>query len=79
MNNIDIVAKTNRKVIVASFLLVALAVLGYMLEFIKGSRTLGYVLSLSICIVLPIIISAIFYSIPRFKNQFKYHWQLNYG
>lgn len=72
MNPQEITLKTNRKVMSASILLVVLAILGYVLEYIRGARSLGYVLTLSICIILPILISTIFYNFPRFISQFKY-------
>lgn len=68
----EIMLKTNRKVMYACVLLVALAILGYVLELIKGSRSLSYVLIISLCVILPVIISFIFFRIPRFISQFKY-------
>jgi len=68
----EITLKTNRKVISACLLLVFLAILGYMLEFIRGARSISYVLALSACVILPVIVSLVFYNIPRFINHFKY-------
>lgn len=68
----EITLKTNRKVISASLLLVTLSILGYILEYIKGSRSLSYVITISICIFIPIIISVIFYNLPKYIFQFKY-------
>jgi hypothetical protein len=72
MNSQEITLKTNKKVIYACLILVALAVLGYLLEYIRGSRPLEYVLILSLCVFAPVIISFIFYRIPKYIKQFKY-------
>lgn len=68
----EITKRTNRKVVSASFVLASLAVLGYVLEFVRGSRGIGYVLGLSLCVLLPIAIASIFYRIPSFIDKFKY-------
>jgi methyl-accepting chemotaxis protein len=72
MNLTEITLKTNRKVITACLVLVALAILGYILEYTRGARSLSYVLLLSVCVVLPVVISFIFYKIPKFIFHFKY-------
>lgn len=72
MTTLEITSKTNKKVISACLLMVTLAVLGYLLEFIRGSRSLEYVLTLSFFIFMPVIISFVFYRLPKFTNQFKY-------
>lgn len=71
MQTIDITRKTNKRVMIASFLLILLAISGYMMEYIRGARTISYVLTLSLCLLVPIIFTFIFYQIPRFVDHFK--------
>ncbi len=72
MNPQDITVKNNKKVVSASYILVSLAVLGYLLEYIRGSRTLTYVIVLSLCVFMPVIVASIFYRLPKFIYSFKH-------
>ena len=72
MSTHDIMIKTNRKVMYACVLLVILAVSGYVIELIRGTRPLSYVLMISLTIIAPIVVSFMFFRMERFVESFKY-------
>ncbi|MBN2221783.1 MAG: hypothetical protein JW708_06190, partial [Vallitaleaceae bacterium] len=72
MSTHDIMIKTNRKVMYACVLLVILAVSGYVIELIRGTRPLSYVLVISLAVILPILVSFVLFRMERFVESFKY-------
>ncbi len=72
MNSQEITYKMNRKVMGASVILILFAIFGYVLEYIKGNRTMTYVLLLSLAVAFPLLISFIVFKIPKQVENFKY-------
>lgn len=72
MSTHDIMIKTNRKVMYACVLLVILAITGYLIELIRGTRSLSYVLLISAAVVAPVLLSFVLFRMDRFVEKFKY-------
>lgn len=71
MQELEIIKSTNKRVMIASFLLILLAISGYFMEYIRGSRSLGYVVLISLSLLTPIFFSFVFYRLPSFIKSFK--------
>lgn len=71
MQHLDIIKRTNKRVMIASFLLILLALLGYVMEYVRGTRTLSYILMISLSLLAPICFSYVFYRMPKFTEAFK--------
>lgn len=71
MHELEIIKRTNKRVMIASFLLILLAISGYIMELIRGTRTLEYVILISLSLLAPIIFSFVFYRIPKYIKSFK--------
>ncbi len=71
MQPLDILKSTNKRVMIASLLLIILAVSAYVLEYIRGTRSLAYVFLISASLLAPIFFSYIFYCIPKYIEHFK--------
>ncbi len=71
MQPIEIVKSTNKRVMIACFLLILLAISGYVLEYVRGTRSLPYVLLISGSLLAPILFSFVFYRMPKYAYTFK--------
>jgi len=71
MQQTEITRRTNKRVMIASFILILLAILGYVMELVRGTRDLSYVLLMSLSLLAPIGFSYIFYRHPKFIEAFK--------
>ena len=71
MQQLEMIKRTNKRVMIASFLLILLAILGYVMEYFRGTRTLSYIFLISLSLLAPIGFSYVFYRIPKFTNSFK--------
>lgn len=71
MQQTEITRRTNKRVMIASFMLILLAILGYVMELVRGTRDLSYVLLMSLSLLAPIGFSYIFYRHPKFIEAFK--------
>jgi len=71
MQQTEITRRTNKRVMIASFMLILLAILGYVMELVRGTRDLSYVLLISLSLLAPIGFSYIFYRHPKFIEVFK--------
>lgn len=71
MQQLEIIKRTNKRVMIASFLLILLAISGYVMEYTRGTRTLAYVVLISLSLLAPILFSFVCYRMPRFTESFK--------
>jgi len=71
MQELDIIKRTNKRVMIASFLLIVLAIFGYVMEYIRGTRPLSYVILMSLSLLAPIFFSYVIYRSPKFIKSFK--------
>lgn len=65
-------AQTNTFVTIVLFILDLCLILGYLVEYIKGGRTLGYVLSFCSIVVLSMIVSFISFFTKKDRIAYKY-------
>ena len=71
MKPAEILKRTNKRVMIACVLLILMAISGYIMEYLRGTRSLTYVLLLSSSLIAPIAFSYVFYRLPRFNESFK--------
>lgn len=71
MQQFEMTRRTNKRVMIACFLLILLSVSAYTMEYIRGTRSLTYVVLISLSLLAPILFSYIFYRMPKFNDAFK--------
>lgn len=72
-NNIEIICKTNKSVVITSMMLSIVTILGYILEYLNGSRTIGYVACISGTIILAYSVTLFYYFKDKRSTAFKYY------
>lgn len=72
MRELDVVAKTNQQVVQTAIIVIISTIVGYLIEYVRGSRTLTYFVSVFIPLAIIAIFLYIAYKIPKFKHIYKY-------
>ncbi|TYQ17802.1 UNVERIFIED_CONTAM: hypothetical protein Cloal_0174 [Acetivibrio alkalicellulosi] len=65
--NINSVKRSNKTVLLTIWILDLFLILGYIVEYLKGSKSLSYVLTFIILVTIPLVISTIMYFLKVHK------------